>query len=197
VRRIALALLLAAACGKKAEPPSPSPSPTPGPTPSPASAPALSARPGGPTLDACGKAADHLAAVLVDSAVGATNEQRSSLERMAGAGREEIVRYCLEVAVPKEIDCVLAAKDVAGLTNCDRFRREVPADIALSREPTQADCERFFDRLRGFRIEEGAAPADLDRDRDQIVRACQEKAKIGTVACFIASPTYAQARACP
>ena len=43
----------------------------------------------------------------------------------------------------------------------------------------------------------GAAPAEVERDRDQIVRSCQEKAKMGTIVCFIASPTYEQARRCP
>jgi hypothetical protein len=156
-------------------------------------------RPGGPSLEACHKAALHLADLVEDSALAPTNEQRAYLEHVLAHDHTRVVVYCLAVTVPKEIDCLIAAKTVEATFNCERFRRELPPDItdASRHEPSRLDCERFFDRLRGFQIEEGADEGIVDKDRDQIVRACQEKAKIGTVACFIASPTYAQARHCP
>jgi len=67
----------------------------------------------------------------------------------------------------------------------------------MHREPTAADCARFFARLRQLQLAEGVRPEEIDPDRDQIIRTCQEKAKAGTIACFIASPTYEQARRCP
>jgi hypothetical protein len=159
-------------------------------------------RPGGPSLDACQKAALHLADLVEDSALAPTNEQRAYLEHLLARDHTRVVVYCLEVTVPKEVECLVSAKTVEATFSCDRFRRELPRDITegdptTHREPSRQDCERFFDRLRGFQIEEGADVDGVDKDRDQIVRACQEKAKIGTVACFIASPTYEQARHCP
>jgi hypothetical protein len=154
-------------------------------------------RPGGPTLDACRRAADHLATLVVDSAIGATNDERAYVERMQARGRGLAVALCMEVAVPQEAECMQRAKDFGSLAACERFRREVPKDLLAHTEPTQADCERFFDRLRQFRIEDGDDPHAIDATRDQVVRSCQEKAKIGTLACFIASPTYRQARSCP
>lgn len=148
-------------------------------------------------MAACRQAAAHLGDLVIDAALGPTPEQRKYLEHMMAKDRDEVVRYCLEVAAPKEIACVLTAKDVPGLAGCDRFRRELPPELLEHKEPSGTDCERLFDRLRGFRIEEGVNPVDIDRDRDQLVRSCQEKAKIGTIACFLASPTYAQARRCP
>ena len=108
-----------------------------------------------------------------------------------------MLRYCLEIAVPQEIACVVAAKEVDKLVGCERKRREIPEALAVARELTEADCARFFDRLRQFKLIEGVKPEDIDKDRDQIIRSCQEKARPGTVACFIASPTYEQARRCP
>src|SRR5262249_52495977 len=149
----------------------------------------LGARPLGPSVEACGKAADHLAALVEDSALGPTAEQRAYLEHVLARDRAQVIRYCLEVAAPKEIECLLAAKDAARLLECGKERRSV-GDLAEHKELTREDCERFFDRLRGFQIEDGASPEAVDKDRDQIIRACQDKAKVGTVVCFIASPSY-------
>ncbi len=162
-----------------------------------AARPRLRPRVGGPTLEECQKAAEHLASLIIDSAVGASNEERAYVEGVLAGQRGKTLAVCVEVAVPKEVECMKAAKDFVSLASCERFRRELPKDLLSRTEPTQADCERFFDRLRQFRIEEGTDPDEIERSRDQVVRACQEKAKIGTVACFIASPTYAQARSCP
>jgi hypothetical protein len=155
------------------------------------------ARPLGPGVAECEQAADHLAALVEDSALGPTAEQRAYLEHVLSHDRAQVIDYCVQLAVPKEVECIRAAKEVPGLFGCERFRREVPSDLAERRELTRADCERFYDRLRGFKLEEGASPAEVDNDRDQIIRACQDKAKVGTVACFIASPSYEQARRCP
>jgi hypothetical protein len=157
----------------------------------------LRPRPGGPTVEECQKAADHLASLIIDSAVGASNEERGYVEKLLAQRNTLTLAICVEVAVPREVECMQAAKDFMSLASCERFRREVPKDLLSHAEPTQADCERLFDRLRQFRIEEGTDPDEVETTRDQVVRACQEKAKIGTVACFIASPTYAQARSCP
>jgi hypothetical protein len=135
--------------------------------------------------------------LVVASVEGATAQERAYVSQLIDKDRTQVVRYCLEIAVVKEIECVLAAKNVESLIGCERMRREIPEELAVARELTEADCARFFDRLRQFKLAEGVAPADMDKDRDQIIRACQEKAKPGTVACFIASPTYEQARRCP
>jgi hypothetical protein len=215
--RVILALALAMACSEKRnqEPPtltpspSPSPSPNPSPNPSPSPSPTptptptppspLAARPGGPDLDTCERAADHLAALVEGASLppNATEAARAYVSGLLQQGRHQVVRFCLETAVPKEIDCVLAAKDATGLSGCERFRREIPKDLAAHTEVTLADCERFFDRLRQFKIEAGVSAAEVDKTKDQIVRTCQEKAKAGTIACFVASPTYEQARRCP
>jgi len=146
---------------------------------------------------ACQKAAEHLASLMVDSAVGATNEQRAYVETMMAKEKGATVEVCLQIAVPAEVECMVAATDVRALAACERFRREIPKELLSHNEPTQADCERMFDRLRQFKIQDGAEPSEVDATRDQVVRSCQEKAKIGTVACFLASPTYEQARKCP
>jgi len=186
------------ACSPKDRPAAPpDAAPTAKAPPSDAAPARLEARPGGPTVAACQKAAEHLAWLMVDSAVGATNEQRAYVETMLAREKGTTVQICLQIAVPAEVDCMVAAKDVLTLAACERFRREVPKELTAHAEPTQADCERFFDRLRQFKIQEGAEPAEVDATRDQVVRSCQEKAKIGTIACFLASPTYEQARKCP
>jgi hypothetical protein len=206
-------VVLLVACGKRepapAAAPSPAAAPTPGPTATPAGAPApaaapalppqptaLATRPGGPTVEACGRAADHLKELVVDTVEG-TREQRAYVEQLVGSSREAVLRYCLELAVPREIECVLAARSFEGLSGCENHRREISEELALRSEPTEADCGRFYDRLRQFRLAEGVSPAEMDRDRDQIIRTCQERARAGTIACFVASPTYEQARRCP
>jgi hypothetical protein len=199
-----LTLLLLVACSPKepkerpAAPPDAAPPPIAKAPPAPDAAPVvLRARPGGPTVEACQKAAEHLGSLVVDSAVGATNAERKYVERMFSRQRGTTVQICLEIAVPAEVACMNAAKDMGTLAACERFRREVPKELIARAQPTQADCERMFDRLRQFKIQEGAEPAEVDATRDQVVRACEEKAKVGTIACFIASPTYEQARKCP
>jgi hypothetical protein len=111
--------------------------------------------------------------------------------------RDFVVHFCLETAVVKEVACLNVAKDFGSLASCERFRREVPTDLVSHKEVTLADCERFFDRLRQFKVTAGVEPAEIDKTKDQIIRACQEKANPGTIACFLASPTYDQARRCP
>lgn len=202
---LALALV---GCGKRAEKPAPAPAtpdaaaaaPKPvavAPVADAAVAAPLAARAGGPSVDDCNRAADHLKSLVVNSVPGATAGERAYVGQLIDEDRAKVVRYCLEIAVPKEIACVMAAKEAEKLAGCERLRRDIPESLATARELTEADCARFFDRLRQFKLAEGVKPAEIDRDRDQIIRSCQEKAKPGTVACFIASPTYEQARRCP
>jgi len=128
---------------------------------------------------------------------GSSAEERAYAKKLTASGREGVMRYCLEIAVPKEIACVSAAKTTEGLVGCENFRRELTEELVAHTEATEADCARFFDRLRQFKLAEGATPDEVDKTRDQIIRTCQERAKPGTIACFIASPTYEQARRCP
>ena len=145
----------------------------------------------------CEKAADHLKTLFLKIDPGSTEAQLAYGKQVLDANRENVVRYCLEVAAVPEIECVLAAKTTDGLVGCERKRRSVDEKLATATELSEADCTRFFDRLRQFKTAEGVPAEEVDRDRDQIIRACQEKANPGTVACFIASPTYEQARRCP
>lgn len=158
---------------------------------------ALEAREGGPDLATCERAADHLKSLFMNVDPGSSEAQLEYARRLLDANRERVLRYCLEIAAVKEIECVLAAKQADGLVGCERMRRTIDEKLATATELTEADCARFFDRLRQFKLGEGVAPGEIDRDRDQIIRSCQEKANPGTVACFIASPTYEQARRCP
>ncbi len=218
MKQLLVFALALAACGKSepkitpAEPapaarPTPAPAPAPAPVPKPAptaptpavpASPApLKERPGGPTIEACERAADHLRELVVEGPEGLGKEQRAYVDGLLNANRTSILRYCLEVAVPKEIACVTSAKAMEALAGCENLRREIPEELVMRTEVTEADCSKFFDRLRQFKIAEGTPPADMDRDRDQIVRTCQERAKPGTIACFVASRTYEQARRCP
>jgi hypothetical protein len=175
-------------------PPAP-PDAAPKAAPEPAAA--LRPREGGPTMQACEQAADHLKELVVNSVVDSNRKERQYVTRLIEADREGVMRYCLEMAVPREIACVIAAKDMEGLSGCERKRQEIPGELVQHDVPTEADCAKFFDRLRQFKLLEGVEPAEIDKDRDQIIRTCQEKGKAGTIACFIASPTYEQARRCP
>jgi hypothetical protein len=203
-----IALVAAGGCGKDRREPgtgtgtdgAPAPVATTAPAPVEADAgapPPLKAREGGPSLEMCAKAADHLKQVLLTIDPGSTEAQLEYGRKVLEANRERMMRYCLEVAVVEEIECILAAKEASGVVGCERMRQTVDERLATARELTEADCARFFDRLRQFKVSEGVNPEEIDRDRDQIVRACQEKARPGTVACFIAAPTYEQARRCP
>ncbi len=209
--------LLTLACGKSETPPAPPLATLPEPhtdfkvaasQPTPASQPAtlpatpphpLTARPGGPSIESCQKAADHLAELFTQATApsGLTNEQMAYVNAVEHASRAQIVQFCVQTAAVKEIDCVVAATTVDGVGGCERFRREVPEDLVMHKEATEKDCARFFDRLRQFKLADGDDPAEIDKTRDQIIRACEEKAKPGTIACFIASPTYDHARLCP
>jgi hypothetical protein len=205
---LGLGLGLALGCGKTPSEPKPAPEPAPAQAPASAPAPAsepvvilppLQQRPNGPSIKACEQAAAHLGELVIQATApsGLTDKEMTYVTAMSHANREQIISLCLQTAAVKEIDCVLAAKTIADVGGCERFRREVPEDLAEHREVTDKDCARFFDRLRQFKIEEGADPAEIDKTRDQIIRACEEKAKPGTIACFIASPDYAHARLCP
>src|SRR5437764_1032782 len=80
---------------------------------------------------------------------------------------------------------------------CERFRGQVPKDLRDKKEVTEADCQKLFERLRQFKVQDGVPGERVDQDKDQIIRTCLDKAKPGTVACFIASRTYEEARRCP
>src|SRR6187549_1255107 len=164
-----LLLALLAACGKEsakpapapAPAPSPAPAPAPSPAPSPAAAPAppppaapstaLRSRTGGPSVEMCEKAADHLKELFLKIDPGSTEAQLAYGRKLLDENRENVVRYCLEVAAVPEIECVLAAKETNGLTGCERKRRSVDEKLATATELTEADCIRFFDRLRQFK----------------------------------------------
>jgi hypothetical protein len=188
-------LLLVSCGGKKQQPPAPADaSPPDGAV---AAAPLrLKERPGGPTRAACERAADHLREVVVESLEDVTNEQRAYAEKFVKEGRDGVIYHCLEMAVPKEIDCVTAAKDLLTLAQCERFRREM-GDIAIKTELTEPDCERFFDRMRQLRLADGVSPEEIDAGRDQAIRTCLEKGKPGTVACMMGQTTWAAAKTCP
>jgi hypothetical protein len=64
-------------------------------------------------------------------------------------------------------------------------------------EVTPEDCERFFVRYKQFMMTEGMAPEQIDANKDQLVRTCEDKAKPGTIACFLTAATYEEARRCP
>jgi hypothetical protein len=197
MRAVLFLAVLAVACNKK-EGPAAAP-PPPDATPAKVQLP-IGERPNGPTRAACEALGERLKTLLLEGAPapGQTPEQqayaKSALEKMAPLG----LSYCLQVAVPKEVECLTKAHNQTELAACERFRREIPPDLLERKEVLLSDCELLFDRLRQFKIEEeGANPDDIDKTRDQIVRSCVEKAKVGTVACFLASPNYAQARRCP
>jgi hypothetical protein len=196
-----LLLALLAACGSKAAAPTPDAAapdaagagaPTPIPLP-------IAERPHGPTRAACESLIAHMKDALIQSDPSLSSAEQKAYA--AGVLKEYAPRglgYCLQIASAKEVDCLIAAKSTEEMTKCERFRRELPADLVERDQVTLGDCELLFDRLRQFKIEEaGVAPVELDATRDQIIRSCVEKAKVGTVACFLASPSYEQARRCP
>lgn len=156
-------------------------------------------REGGPTRAVCEQLADRLATFVVDSMLpaDADAEKRAYVEKVAKNDRPNVLRFCLESATPEEAACVVKATDYPTLAACERFRRQVPKDLASRDEVTTADCEKLYERLRQFKIDEGVAAAEIEQTKDQVVRACEEKAKPGTVACFIASRSYEEARRCP
>lgn len=216
------ALLLLAGCAERApsraQPatemaPVPTAAPTPAPLakgaaptpeaqparPGPPEPPEPKERPDGPTRAMCDKAAAHLGEFVKRSMVaqGSSESELSYASQLVARDLPELVRFCVEAASREEIDCVLAAQDFPTLAACERFRRQVPKDLADRDEVSESDCAKLFERLRRFRIEAGALAADIDATRDQVIRACLEKAKPGTVACFITARTYEEARRCP
>ncbi len=153
----------------------------------------------GPKRATCETLADHLGGFVTDSMLpaNATAEQRAYVEKLVKDDRPNVVRFCLESATPEEADCAIKAADFPTLAACERFRRQVPKDLAKRDEVTPEDCEKVFLRLKQFKIDEGVSADEVDKTKDQIIRACEEKAKPGTVACFISSRTYEEARRCP
>jgi len=156
-------------------------------------------RPLGPTRAACDRAVTQIGKVLAAAnPASQSQEQRAYADAFLARMKPRGLGYCLQLAVPKEVECLATAADRTEMATCERFRREVPTDMLDRNDVTELDCARLFDRLRQFKLEEeGADPAEIDQTRDQIVRACQEKGKLGTITCFLASPSYAQARRCP
>lgn len=157
------------------------------------------ARPGGPSRETCERAAAHLGTFVVESMVpqGAGDKEREYVNQLVDAERPNVVRFCLETASVEEMDCVLAAKSFPELASCERFRRQVPADLAKRDEVSEEDCEKLFVRLKQFKLDEGVPGEQIDATKDQIIRACLERAKPGTVACFITAHNYEEARRCP
>jgi hypothetical protein len=199
--RLVLCLMVICACSKKEEPP-------PAPVVVPDAAPAannkvqlpLAERPLGPTRAACEGLVAHMKTLILDRAPAPsqTAEQKAYAASLLKEFAPRGLAYCLQVAVPREVECLTAAKDAATLSSCERFRREIPPDLLERNEVQLSDCEHLYDRLRQFKIEEeGTSPAEIDPTRDQIIRSCVEKARVGTIVCFLASPTYEQARRCP
>jgi hypothetical protein len=153
----------------------------------------------GPTRATCEELADHLGGFVVDSMVpaNATETQRSYAEKLVKDDRPNVVRFCVESATKEEAECVIKAADFPTLAACERFRRQVPKDLAKRDEVTPDDCEKVFTRIKQMKMDEGYAADDIDKTKDQIVRACEEKAKPGTVACIISSRSWEEAKRCP
>jgi hypothetical protein len=201
MKKILIALLLIA-CKSKSPAPAPKPAP-----PKPVAAASVDAGPPvappargawGPTIDQCTKLADHLNGfVMQEAQVGMTDEQVAYTQKLVSHNRPQVIEYCLQIASPAEVECVLAAPDMGTLLDCERRRREV-GDLPMHPELTQADCEHFFDRHRQFALtERGISPAEEDANKDLIVRECLDKGQRGAVSCFIAAPTWDIAQRCP
>ena len=201
---IVLALSLLACSSKKEPSKEAPPAPTPdggaaaviaAPDASPAPPPLkLAERRGGPTRAKCEQLADHLGGFVVAAMTrDAGASERDQIAGYVRDNREKMLYACLQVATPAEVDCALESKDFEGFAACERFRRQV-GEIAGRTKPTREDCERFYDRYRGFRVLEGADPDALDATRDQVIDKCLAEATPGMLACFLASHEYEDAK---
>jgi hypothetical protein len=200
-RLIVIVVLAAAAtsCGSKEEVGQPGPSAT-SPSPSPSTTTSTgSERPNAPTREQCERAADHLNSFVLSTLVpdDAPEADRKYVAGLTTQRREGIVQFCLETSNVDEANCMIEASDFPTLAACERFRRQVPPDLLERTKVTEADCELFFYKLRQFKIIEGVAPAEIDEDKDKLVATCLEKAKPGTLVCFLAARDYAGAKRCP
>ncbi len=156
-------------------------------------------REGGPTQEQCDKFADHLSGFLVESMAppNANAEQLKYVEGIVKADRANTLRFCLEALEIPEVECAVKATDFPALAACERLRRQVPKEMLGRDEVSAEDCERFFVRHKQFMMAEGVPAAKIDADKDQLVRTCLEKAKPGTIACYLTAATYEEARRCP
>ncbi len=173
----------------------------PGPDAAPAPAPRAPAKPreGGPTAAQCDQFADHTGRFLVESMAppNANPEQLKYVQSIVKKDRPNQVRFCIEALEVPEVECVLKASDFPALAACERLRRQIPKDMLNRSEVTAEDCERFFVRYKQFMMTEGMAPEQVEKAKDQLIRTCEEKAKPGTIACFLTAATYEEARRCP
>jgi hypothetical protein len=157
------------------------------------------ARPGGPSEATCDKFTEHVGKFIAEGLTrpGASAAEKQYVEKEVRGDHEHTRRFCLEALEQPEIDCVLATSDFNALAGCERLRRQVPKDMLGRSEVNEADCERFFVRHRQFMLAEGTPAEKLDADKDQIMRTCVDKARPGTIACYITAQTYEEARRCP
>jgi hypothetical protein len=161
--------------------------------------PPAQAREGGPTQEQCEKFADHSGGFLVESMAppNANAEQLKYVQTIVKKDRPNQVRFCLEALEVAEVECVLKAGDFPALAACERLRRQIPKDLLKNNEVSPEDCERFYVRYKQFMMTEGMAPEQVEKAKDQLIRTCEEKAKPGTIACFLTAATYEEARRCP
>jgi hypothetical protein len=111
--------------------------------------------------------------------------------------RPNQLRFCLEALEVPEVECVIKAADFPTLAACERLRRQIPKEMLKRTEVTTEDCERFYVRYKQFMMTEGKTPEEIEANKDQLIRTCEEKAKPGTIACFLTATTYEEARRCP
>lgn len=195
----------ALSCGDKKDP-QPEPKAAPAPS-SPSAQPPPATLPPAPSpvkiaradRATCEKVADHVNRIVL--ATTTTDEtpatEKRQLATLAAARRDSLVTFCTETTVPAEAECILAANTARQMFDCGRISRQIPDDLLNGDTVTEEHCELFFFRLRQFKILEGVAPSEIDKDHDQLVRKCQEEARPGTLACFLAAPDYETARRCP
>ena len=127
----------------------------------------------------------------------ANAEQLKYVQSIVKRDRPNQVRFCLEALEVPEVECVLKAGDFPQLAACERLRRQIPKDMLKNNEVTPEDCERFYVRYKQFMMTEGMSPEQVEKAKDQLIRTCEEKAKPGTIACFLTAATYEEARRCP
>jgi hypothetical protein len=156
-------------------------------------------RDGGPTKDECAKFAEIVTRITGESmnSSTATAEQRAAVQKKLDEDKPNLVRFCVESLTKEEVECVSGATDFVGLTKCERFRRQVPKDLANAKKVTAEHCEQVFLRLKQFKLAEGVPAETIEKDHEKIVAACLKSAKPGTVACFITATSYEEAKRCP